>query len=139
MFETPTIAQLRATADELGMTPTDEYLEATRRIVAPLVEAYRALDGVPDEMPEVRYPRDPGYRPGPEENPHGAWYVKTDIKGAKRGKLAGRRVAIKDNICVAGVPMMNGASVLEGYVPEFDATVVTRILDAGGEIAGKAG
>ena len=33
--------------------------------------------------------------------------------------------------------MMNGASVLEGYVPEFDATVVTRILDAGGTIAGK--
>ena len=33
--------------------------------------------------------------------------------------------------------MMNGASVLEGYVPELDATVVTRILDAGGIIAGK--
>ena len=33
--------------------------------------------------------------------------------------------------------MMNGASVLEGYVPEVDATVVSRILDAGGEIAGK--
>ena len=48
-------------------------------------------------------------------------------------KLAGKRVAIKDNICVAGVPMMNGASVLEGYVPDIDATVVTRILDAGGE------
>src|SRR5881398_977364 len=34
--------------------------------------------------------------------------------------------------------MMNGSSVLEGYVPEFDATIVTRILDAGGEIVGKA-
>ena len=33
---------------------------------------------------------------------------------------------------------MNGASTLEGYVPEIDATVVTRILDAGGIIAGKA-
>ncbi len=138
MFNAPSIAQLRETADELGMSPTDDYLEATQRIVQPLVEAYRKLDAVPDEMPEVRYPRTPGYRPGPDENPHGAWYVKTAITGAKRGKLAGRRVAIKDNICVAGVPMMNGASVLEGYVPGFDATVVTRILDAGGEIAGKA-
>jgi amidase len=138
MFNTPTVAQLRETATELGMSPTDEYLEATRRIVAPLVEAYQALDGVTDDLPEVKYPRTPGYRPGPEENSHGAWYVKTAIKGAKRGKLAGRRIAIKDNICVAGVPMMNGASVLEGYVPEFDATVVSRILDAGGEIAGKA-
>ncbi len=33
---------------------------------------------------------------------------------------------------------MNGSSVLEGYVPEFNATIVTRILDAGGEIVGKA-
>ena len=34
--------------------------------------------------------------------------------------------------------MMIGAELLEGYVPEVDATVVERILDAGGEIAGKA-
>ena len=33
--------------------------------------------------------------------------------------------------------MMNGASTLEGYVPDVDATVVTRILDAGGTIVGK--
>jgi Amidase/Histidine kinase/GAF domain len=39
---------------------------------------------------------------------------------------------------VAGVPMMNGSQLLEGYVPEIDATVVTRILEAGGTIAGKA-
>lgn len=34
--------------------------------------------------------------------------------------------------------MMNGSAVLEGYVPEADATIVNRILDAGGEISGKA-
>ena len=34
--------------------------------------------------------------------------------------------------------MMNGASTLEGYVPEIDATIVTRLLDAGATIAGKA-
>ena len=39
---------------------------------------------------------------------------------------------------VAGVPMMNGASTLEGFVPDVDATIVTRILDAGGKILGKA-
>jgi amidase len=47
-------------------------------------------------------------------------------------------VVLKDNICLAGVPMMNGASTLKGYVPDIDATVVTRILDAGGTIVGKA-
>ena len=40
-------------------------------------------------------------------------------------------MVIKDNIAIAGVPMMNGSRVLEGYVPEYDATVITRILDAG--------
>ncbi len=34
--------------------------------------------------------------------------------------------------------MMNGASTLEGYVPDVDATIVTRILDAGGTILGKS-
>src|SRR6266446_6956291 len=44
---------------------------------------------------------------------------------------------LKANICLAGVPMMNGASSLEGYVPDVDATIVTRMLDAGGTILGK--
>ena len=39
---------------------------------------------------------------------------------------------------LAGVPMMNGASTLEGYMPDIDATVVHRMLDAGGKIVGKA-
>src|SRR5437763_9632150 len=86
----------------------------------------------------VSYHRSGGYRPSAEENPLNAWYQKCSIKGAASGILAGKRIAIKDNVCVAGVPMMNGSSVLESYVPEFDATIVTRILDAGGEIVGKA-
>ncbi len=47
-------------------------------------------------------------------------------------------MAVKDNVCVAGIPMMNGSAALEGYVPEIDATVVTRTLDAGATIVGKA-
>ncbi len=86
----------------------------------------------------VKYPRTPGYRPGPEENKYNAWYYKSSVKGAREGKLKGKTVVLKDNIMLAGVPMMNGAASLEGYVPDFDATVVTRILDAGGEIVGKA-
>lgn len=34
--------------------------------------------------------------------------------------------------------MMNGSRAMEGYVPDVDATVVERILDAGGVIVGKA-
>ncbi|XP_020628358.1 uncharacterized protein LOC110065549 [Orbicella faveolata] len=65
-------------------------------------------------------------------------YWRCDIKGASNGKLQGKTVAIKDNTCVAGVPMMNGSLTLEGFVPDIDATVVSRILDAGGNIIGKS-
>jgi amidase len=137
-FEKPSVADLRHAADLLGMKPSMHYLNAVQDIVAPLCAAYAALDAVPDEKPAVKYPRDGGQRPTAAENPLGAWYVKTAIKGAPSGRLAGRRVALKDNICLAGVPMMIGAGFLDGSVPDIDATVVTRILDEGGEIAGKA-
>jgi amidase len=138
MFEKPSLDDLRQAAHRLGMHPSDDYLRAVHEIVAPLAGAYAALDDAPDELPVVKYPRAPFHFPQEEENRYGAWYVKTSIKGAPGGKLVGRRIALKDNVCLAGVPMMIGADLLEGYVPEVDATVVERILDAGGEIAGKA-
>lgn len=99
---------------------------------------YEALDALPDDLPPVKYPRTPGHRPSPEDNPYNAWYWQTHILGATQGPLSGRRVVFKDNIMVSGVPMMNGSSTLEGYIPDVDATVVTRVLDAGGVVAGKA-
>lgn len=74
----------------------------------------------------------------PAHNPLGAWYVTCNITSAGAGPLAGRTVGIKDNIAVAGVPMMNGSALVEGYVPNQDATVVTRLLAAGATITGKA-
>src|ERR671935_13767 len=138
MFEKPTVADLREAAHKLGMKPSEAYLGAVEEIATPNANAYAVLDATADELPAVKYPRGGWYRPPAAENPHGAWYVKTSIKGKPDGKLAGRRIALKDNICLAGVPMMVGAQLLDGYDPEVDATVVERILDAGGEIAGKA-
>jgi amidase len=134
----PTPAQLAALATELGFHMSEAQLADYHEGLLPSIAAYNAVDRMAQELPPVKYPRTPGYRPGDEENPHGAWYVKTTIEGARGGKLAGKTIAIKDNVCIAGVPMMNGASTLEGYVPDVDATVVTRILDAGGTILGKA-
>jgi amidase len=138
VFEKPTLADLRQAAQQLGMSPSDAYLRAVDEIAGPLAQAYAVLDAMPDELPPVKYPRGPVHRPQGDENRYGAWYVKTSIKGRPGGKLADRRIALKDNICLAGVPMMIGADLFEGYVPEIDATIVERILDAGGEIAGKA-
>ena len=115
----------------------DEELKSYDALMQANYAAYDVVDAMPDYVPAVKYPRTPGYRPEGEENKYNAWYVKTEIKGAPSGKLAGKTIALKDNVCLAGVPMMNGASTLEGYTPDIDATIVTRILDAGGTIVGK--
>jgi amidase len=134
----PTLQDLASIADSLSFTLSEQDLESFRGLMAGSIASYARLDELTEPTLPVKYPRTPGYRPQPQENPLNAWYWRTDIKGAPSGLLAGKTVAIKDNVCVAGVPMMNGCSVLEGYVPEIDATVVTRILDAGGTILGKA-
>ena len=136
--QVPTPVQLRQVADELGLSLTDADVESFIGLLRPSVAAYNVVDAMPDNLPPVRYPRTPGYRPPAAENKYNAWYVKTTVQGASRGKLKGRTVVLKDNIMLAGVPMMNGAATLEGYVPNIDATVAERILDAGGTIVGKS-
>src|ERR1700747_2352551 len=133
----PTLDQLRNVAEDLGMHMSDAELKSYDALMQANYLAYDAVDAMADYVPAVKYPRTPGYRPEGEENKYNAWYVKTEIKGAPNGKLAGKKIALKDNISLAGVPMMNGASTLEGYVPDTDATIVTGRWDAGGTIVGK--
>ncbi|MFQ5659422.1 MAG: amidase [Gammaproteobacteria bacterium] len=137
-FHLPQLEELKAVAAALGQSPDEATLEAIRHHLEPFAEAYDYLEEQADELPPVQYAQRSYRFPDREENALGGWYVKTDLKGKAAGPLHGKSVAIKDNIFVAGVPMMNGASFLEGFVPDFDATVVTRLLDAGAEIAGKA-
>ena len=134
----PTAELLRAVAKDLGMSVSDADIASYLAIMQANFAAYDVVDAIPDYLPMVKYPRTPGYKPEGEENKYNAWYVKTRIEGAPAGKLGGKTVVLKDNVCLAGVPMMNGASTLEGYTPDVDATIVTRILDAGGTIVGKA-
>ncbi|MBW4023849.1 MAG: amidase [Proteobacteria bacterium] len=136
--ERPTFAQLQAIVTSLGMDLPPEKIEQFRGLMDGAVAAYNIVDALPDEKPRVTYPRTPGYQPLPEENEYNAWYVKSEVRGADSGPLAGKTVALKDNVCLAGVPMMNGAATLEGFVPDVDATIVTRMLDAGATIMGKA-
>lgn len=134
----PSLEQMRELTKSLGMSMDDRELLDYMSVMEGTFEAYDVIDGMGDNIPEVRYARTPGRKPEGAENPMNAWYVKTEVRGAGSGPLAGKRIVLKDNVALAGVPMMNGASTLQGYVPDLDATVVTRILDAGGEIVGKA-
>lgn len=136
--QVPTPRQLAEVATEIGLDLTPEDVASFIGLITPSIAAYNLVDAMPDNLPQVRYPRTPGYRPSGAENERNAWYIKTTVAGAAEGKLAGRSIVLKDNIMLAGVPMMNGAATLEGYMPDIDATVVERILDAGGTIIGKA-
>ena len=60
-----------------------------------------------------------------------------DLEPYDRGPLAGVMVALKDNICTKGLPTTCGSSMLKGYRSPYEATVVKKLLRAGGLIAGK--
>ena len=134
----PTLDQLQDIAGRLNMQLTHEQAAEYLALMQPSFDAYDLVDELPDFTPPVRYDRSSGYRPSNPQNLLNAWYYRTEVNGAREGKLAGKTVALKDNISLAGVPMMNGAAPLEGFVPQFDATVVTRLLDDGVTILGKA-
>jgi amidase len=89
---------------------------------------------------EQRFPRENIHFPEKTGNSHGAWAWKCSIvdKQAKDGKLYGKTFALKDNIAVKDVPMLLGTNFIKGYIPNCDATVTSRILEAGGHILGKA-
>jgi amidase len=134
----PSIEELQRIASGYRMDLSAEDLSRARGLMEGAFASYRRMDQFVEPTLKVKYPRDAGYRPSAAENRLNAWYWKSSIKGAPSGGLVGKRIAVKDNVCVAGIPMMIGSNVMEGYVPDVDATVVTRILDAGGEIAGKS-
>jgi len=134
----PTPSQINSLGQRLGFNLSDRETQLFERMLEGFCQAYDVVDQLPDPLPEVKYPRTSGYQPEGGENPYNAWARKVRIQGRPGGMLAGKRVVLKDSICLAGVPMSVGAGFLQGYTPEADATVVTRVLDHGAEIVGKA-
>jgi aspartyl-tRNA(Asn)/glutamyl-tRNA(Gln) amidotransferase subunit A len=57
--------------------------------------------------------------------------------GRDPGPLAGVPVALKDNMCTRGIPTTCSSRILDGWRPPYDATVVTRLHEAGAVVIGK--
>lgn len=133
----PSREDLEAIAGRYGFSVSDDDLASYGGFAAGLLNSW---DIVEDRYSRTapKAPDRPSQRPSDDENALGAWYVRTEINETSDGPLAGRTVAIKDNVMVAGVPMMNGSRTVEGFVPQRDATVVSRLLAAGATITGKA-
>ena len=120
-------------AASLGMTLTPAEREAMPALVGRLVDGLSALAPLPRPDAPIRS----WSRPARGKDPLNAFAALTGIEGAATGPLAGLRIALKDTIALAGVPMGNGTSLLDGFIPSEDAPVVTHLLAAGARIVGK--
>jgi aspartyl-tRNA(Asn)/glutamyl-tRNA(Gln) amidotransferase subunit A len=58
-------------------------------------------------------------------------------EGHELGPLAGVPIALKDNLCVRGLPMTCGSRILAGYTPPYEAHVVERLRSASAVLLGK--
>ena len=64
--------------------------------------------------------------------------IEAASKQKKEGPLCGVPIAIKDNICVKNEPTTCGSRILKDFRPPYDATVITKLKDAGAILFGKA-
>ncbi len=66
----PTRADVRTLAAELGLAlSADDVAFFGDLLAGGIPAAYGPLDVEPDFTPTVKYPRTPGYMPGPDEDP----------------------------------------------------------------------
>lgn len=133
----PSKADLAAISSKRHLRLTEVELEDLYELVCENLNLYDELEQYPDPVREVvPAVRVPGRRLTAAEDPLNAIVRTCSVKlpGAK-GKLAGKSIGVKDTICVAGIPMSCASRLLYDYTPDIDATVVTRILEAGGHIS----
>jgi amidase len=140
MFAMPDAAELV----ELAAAQNLRLSEKEAELYLPLiVDAMRQLDTfvqsrADENAPTMLFPeRAPGYRPSASEDRYLAWLWKCAIGGGTSGVLAGKTVSYKDHVSVAGIPQVFTSQVMEGFIPDADATVVTKVLAAGGKVVGK--
>lgn len=138
VVQQPSAEDIREKAAEHYLDLSDEEVAEFEDLIEGMLDTYELLDGLEEPRPAVyRTVRDPGRRPPSEEDPYNVYITECFVEGAEDGPLSGYDVGLKDNISVAGVELTSGSKVLEGYVPKNDATIVTRILEAGGDVTGK--
>jgi aspartyl-tRNA(Asn)/glutamyl-tRNA(Gln) amidotransferase subunit A len=68
----------------------------------------------------------------------GITWLEEPLAGASTGPLAGRTLLVKDLVDTAGIRTTYGSKIYADHVPDRHATVVTRALEAGASIVGKA-
>lgn len=63
--------------------------------------------------------------------------IKSDSQIFEKKPLLGIPFSMKDVYCTKGIQTTAGSKILEGYLPQYNATVYQRLLDAGAILVGK--
>jgi amidase len=131
-----TPGELHELASSWGFTVEDDEAEQLLAVAEAVFQAYDLLESQPASRVEpVAAVRDAGRRPEPAEDPLNAIVRVCRVRAeGHEGVLSGLRVAVKDSVAIAGIPMTCGSAVLRDYVPAEDSVVADRILRAGGEV-----
>ncbi|TVY42698.1 Amidase [Lachnellula subtilissima] len=138
-----TTSEVSSLARENHLSIPPSELQDWATLLAGLNHCAKEILALPDYYPAVDtslYPRTDIHRPsGPKDTDSGGWAWKATVRATKpkSSELQGKTVALKDNVALAGVQCTNGTAAVD-WVPLVDATIVTRILDAGGVVKGKS-
>ncbi|WP_340117799.1 amidase [Pelagibius sp. 7325] len=134
----PAIDDILDISATYGLDLTEAEVAELKPLVDGVIAGYDLMDQYPDPLravtPAVRIP---GARPEPEDDPLNGIVRNCSVKAypeVKKGPLSGKSIGVKDTICVAGLPMTCASRLLYDYTSDIDATVVKRVLEAGGHI-----
>lgn len=134
-------------AKQLGVQEAkDSDIKDYALLLGVFYDACKEIMEMEDYLPSTdleRFPRENIHLPTKDKNKLGGWGWKVTIKDQKPEKntdrlLEGSFVCVKDCVAIAGVPMLLGTDFITNYTPKTDATIITRLLEAGATIEGKA-
>lgn len=127
----------------LADNEVDEYVSLAKSVLDVIQGAVDAgFDGPGPDEPDLRprpAVRDAGRRPRPGEDPLNAVIRWCDVRAHDHGgPLDGVRIALKDSIAVAGIPLTIGSRWFNRFTPTVDSVVTDRLLAAGAHIVAMA-
>ena len=137
----PQSSDLQRFAKLNHFTLSQDELEVFTKTISGALNSYDRLEQIHHKISGREIgKRRRGHFPSKRENPLGAWAWKCSIveKTATGRKLVSKKIAVKDNVLVRGIPLRDGSRLFNNFTPSLDATIITRILGEGGEIVGKS-
>lgn len=135
-----TASEIRTIGSKAGLTIKENHVDNFQRLLGALDQSIKGILDDEDYYPKPDLNKCPRSNIHiPEDTDKGGWATKCTAKSTSptNDLLKGKTIAMKDNVALAGVRCTNGTAAID-WTPELDASIATRIMDAGGVILGKA-